>query len=131
MNYQITISDSVDTMTITSPRPPLIEADIEGTADVVTLDLNVYTDFFAKKRLWENTLQYMSEEDFNQLKGFYDRQFTLWEYPLLSIPDLEVTDVVVRMMLSPRRVIDNCGRVENVEMSFRETVQQTVDFGSS
>lgn len=130
MNYQISITDSVGTMTITSPTPPLIEADIEGTADVTTLDLNVYTDFFAKKRAWENTLDYMTEEDFNQLKGFYDRQFTLFEYPILDIPDLGVTDVVVRMNLSPRRVIDNCGTVENVQINFRETVQITEGYDS-
>lgn len=131
MAYGIILLDSVDTMYIDLPSPPVIERDIEGTADVTTLDLNLYTDFFAKKRAWEIMLDYMSEDDFNQLKGFYDRQFTLWEYPLFSIPDLGIEDVVVRMNLSPRRIIDNCGVVEDVEMNFRETVQQTVDYGSS
>lgn len=124
-SYQITISDSVDEMTIQFPSPPLIEEIIEGAADVETLDLNVYTDFFATKRNWSDTLQVMSEADFNQLKGFYDRQWTLWQYPTISIPDLGVNDVVVRMNLSPRRVKDRCGRVENVTMSFRETVQMS------
>jgi hypothetical protein len=73
----------------------------------------------------------MSEADFNKLKGFYDRQFTLWQYPLVSIPDLGVSNIVVRMSLSPRQVIDNCGTVQNVQITLRETVQQTIDWGSS
>jgi hypothetical protein len=47
MAYEITLTDSVDTMTISFPRPPLEERDIEGAVDVTTLDMNVYTDFFA------------------------------------------------------------------------------------
>lgn len=131
MAFAITITDSVDTMTIEFPSPPLSESIIEGATDVQTLDMNVYTDFFASKRLWSDVLPYMTETEFNQLKGFYDRQFSLWEYPTISIPDLNVTDVVVRMNLTPRRVIDNCGTVENVEVSFRETVQMTPEWGSS
>jgi hypothetical protein len=131
MAFAITITDSVDTMTIEFPSPPLSESIIEGATDVQTLDMNVYTDFFASKRLWSDVLPYMTETEFNQLKGFYDRQFSLWEYPTISIPDLNVTDVVVRMNLTPRMVIDNCGTVENVEVSFRETVQMTPEWGSS
>lgn len=131
MAFDITISDTVDEMTISFPSPPLTESIIEGATDVVTLDMNVYTDFFATKRVWSDVLPYMTEADFDRLKGFYDRQFTLWQYPTLTIPDLNVTDVVVRMNLTPRRVIDNCGTVENVEVSFRETVQMTQAAGSS
>ena len=131
MSYQIEISDSVDTMTIEYPAPPFSESIIEGATDVVTLDMNLYTDFFATKRVWADTLPIMSETDFNQLRGFYLRQFSLWQYPTISIADLGVSDVVVRMSLSPKQVIDNCGRVSNVEISFRETVQMTVGSGSS
>lgn len=130
MAYEITISDTVDEMTLRFPSPPLRETTIEGVSDVTTLDLNIYTDFFATKRLWTDTLPYMTEDDFNQLKAFYDRQWTLWQYPTVSIPDLEVNDVVVRFGLSPRDVINNCGDVENVQISFRETVQMTQDGGS-
>lgn len=130
MAYEVTLTDSVDTMTINFPSPPLSERTIEGVADVVTLDMNLYTDFFATKREWSNTLAYMTEADFNQLKGFYDRQFTLWQYPEVSIPDLNASNVVVRMSLSPRQVIDNCGTVQNVQITLRETVQMSVN-GSS
>src|SRR5690554_4490431 len=112
--YEIIISDTVDEMTIEVPSVPLTEVVIEGTTDVTTLDLNMYTDFFATKRSWANTLEYMTETEFNQLKGFYDRQWTLWQYPTLSIPDLDVNDVVVRMSITPRQIIDQCGTVNDV-----------------
>ncbi len=131
MAYEIVISDTVDEMTINFPSPPLIESVIEGATDVTTLDLNLYTDFFATKRSWSDTISYMSESDFNQLKGFYDRQWTLFQYPVLGIPDLDVSDVVVRFYLSPRQVRDNCGTVQNVEMMFRETIQMSESSGSS
>lgn len=128
--YEIEINDTVDSMTIQFPVVPLQEDTIEGTADVTTLDLNLYTDFFATKKSWSNTIDYMSEDDFNQLKGFYDRQWTLFLYPTLTISALGVSDVVVRMRLSPRQVIDNCGEVRGVTMDFRETVQMTQDWSS-
>lgn len=131
MAYEITITDTIDELTIDFPSPPLTESIIEGATDVQTLDLNVYTDFFANKRQWENTIAYMSEEDFNRLRDFYIRQFSLWQYPTISIPDLNVNDVVVRMRLSPKNVINNCGTVNNVGLTFRETVQITDDWGSS
>lgn len=131
MSYAITITDMVDEMTIDVPSVPLTEAIIEGATDVITLDLNLYTDFFATKRSWANTLEYMSEVEFNQLKGFYDRQWSLWQYPTISIPDLGVNNVVVRMSLTPRNIIDNCGTVQDVTMGFRETQQQSTDFSSS
>jgi len=124
--FEIEISDTIDTMTIQFPNVPLEESTIEGATDVVTLDLNLYTDFFATKRAWSNSISDMSEDDFNQLKGFYDRQFTLWLYPMITISRLGVEGVVVRMSLSPRQVIDNCGTVRNVSMDFRETIQMTM-----
>ena len=129
--YEITISDTVDEMTIEVPSAPLTEVTIEGATDVTTLDLNIYTDFFATKRSWANTLEYMTETDFNQLKGFYDRQWSLWQYPTISIPDLGVNDVVVRMGITPRNIIDQCGTVNDVTISFRETIQMSQDWGSS
>lgn len=129
--YEIEINDTVDSMVIQFPEVPLEERTIEGATDVLTLDMNIYTDFFAMKRSWSNNIAYMSEIDFNKLKGFYDRQFTLWLYPTLTISGLNVNDVVVRFTLSPRNIIDNCGEVRGVSLDFRETIQMTQDYGTS
>lgn len=128
--YSIELSDSTTTAPMPLLHVPLTQSDIEGATDVATLDMNLYTDFFAKKRLWAHTWRYMTETDFNVLKGFYDRQFTLFQYPTLTITELGVSAVVVRMTLSPQNIIDNCGTVEDVSVTFRETVQMTQDWGS-
>lgn len=130
MAYAITISDTVDEMVITSPSPPLKEQDQLFEAKVTVLSGDMYIDHFATKKLWETSLKYMSATDYTRLKGFENRQRSLWQYPVISIPDLDVNNVVVYFELSPKQVIDNCGTVEGVEMSFRETVQMTTDFGS-
>ena len=125
--YSITLTDSVDSLTLPMLEVPLQEKDIEGATDVTTMDLNVYTDFFAKKRIWSHSWAYMSETDFDALKGFYDRQFTLYQYPEVTIEGLNVTDVVVRLNLSSRKVIDNCGEVQDVQIELRETIQMTTE----
>ena len=121
--YQITLTDSTTTATLPALNVPLVEEPLEGAVDVKTLDQNIYTDFINQKRLWSNVWSYMSEADFAVIKGFYDRQFSLLLYPTITITELGVTGIVVRMTLSPRNVIDHCGTVENVQASFRETVQ--------
>jgi hypothetical protein len=128
--YQIQLTDDVADEIMPTLNVPLTEGIIEGATDVTTLDMNLYTQFIAQKRLWSHTWKYMSEANFNLLKGFYDRQFTLFKYPLLTITEQGVENIVVRMTLSPRNIIDNCGTVEDVQVSFRETVQNTID-GSS
>lgn len=125
----LTLTDDVDTLTL-ELEVPLTEETVEGAQDVQTLDYNIYTSFITQKRLWSHTWAFLDESVFNELKGFYDRQFTLFKYPMVSIPDLDVTDVTVRMTLNPRTVIDNCGTVDRVTISLRET-RQLPESGSS
>lgn len=131
MAYEVTISDTVDEMTIKYPSPPLVEDTIEAVVENETLDFNVYLDVLADdKRVWQLKQDIMTEADYDRLKGFYDRQRTLWLFPTISIPDLNVQDVVVRMTLSGKQIKDNCGRVEGVRASFRETIQESIDWSS-
>lgn len=100
---------------------PLTTTTIEGATDVQVLSFNVYTDFITQKRLWSHTWAYMTEAQFAILKGYYDRQFTLFAYPQLTISDENVNLVTVRMSLNPKNIVDNCGTVNDVTVSFRET----------
>lgn len=119
----IKLTDATGTATLQMLEVPLSIKTIEGATDVQTLDYNVYTDFLTQKRVWSHTWAYMDEDDYNILKGYYDRQFTLFEYPELSIDYYSVANVPVRMTLNQREVINFCGRVQNVEVTFRETKQ--------
>lgn len=121
--YDITISDSTATVNLPASEVPLTVTTIEGATDVQTLSYNVYTDFVTTKRIVSHTWSYMTEAEFNTLKGFYDRQFTLFEYPEITIPGINVNGMVSRMSLEPRNIITNCGEVSGVTVSWRETRQ--------
>jgi len=123
MAYEITLTDSTTSATLALPEVPLTVTPLEGAVDVTTLSFDVYTDFITQKRIWSHTWAYMSEDDYNTLVGFYNRQFSLYEYPELTITEEGVTDVIVRMMMQPKNIIDDCGTVQDVSVSFRETSQ--------
>lgn len=119
--FQITLTDSTTSYTFTTLSRPLTYRAIEGAVDVETLDNNIYTDFTELKGFWSHTWRYMSEAEYQILRGFYERQFTLLAYPKLTITAMSVANVSVRMTLSPQSIIDNCGKVENATATFRES----------
>lgn len=121
--YDITISDSTTTQQLPPTEVPLTVTTLEGSTDVQTLSYNIYTDYVTTKRVVTHTWSYMSQEDFELLKGFYDRQFTIFEYPEITIEGINVNSMTAKMSLEPRNIIDNCGTVQGVTVSWRETRQ--------
>lgn len=120
MSYEITLTDNTGSATLPALNPPLSEEILEGAVDVVTLDMSMYTDFTAKKRQWTQRWAYMTEANYNILKGYYNRQFSTGSYPQVTITELGVSAVYARLSLSPQQVIDNCGKVQNVILTMRE-----------
>jgi hypothetical protein len=118
---EIVIADTVGTLTLTTLEVPLTEQTIENATDVQTLDYNVYTDFINTKRQWVHRWDSLTQTQYNSLRAFYNRQFTLYQYPTLTIDYYSVSDVPVRMYLNEKDIVDNCGTIENVEVRFRET----------
>ena len=128
----ILLTDDVSSLEIKKLEVPLDETIIENATDTQTLDGNVSTDFIytaPNKRQWSHTWAYMSNEDYIELKAFYDRQFTLYKYPLFSCDFYSISQVPVRMSMTKKSIIDNCGTVQGVEVTFRETEQ--LEEGSS
>lgn len=121
MNVELT--DNSGSMVLPALAPPLTTSTIEGATDVQTLDNNVSTYFTANKRQWTVKWDYMSEADFNALKAYYDAQWTEYQYPLLTIEHYSISAVPVRMYLDPQEAVDNCGTVQGVSVTFRETRQ--------
>lgn len=121
--YDIILEDSTGQATMPPSEVPLTVSTLEGAVDVQTLSFDVYTDFITQKRLWSHTWAYMTAAEYEILKSYYDRQFIDFTYPRLTIQAEEVSDVVVRMTLSPKNIIDNCGTLEGVTVTFRETKQ--------
>jgi hypothetical protein len=119
----IQLTDDTTTLTLPLLEVPLSEQPIENATDVQTLDGNVYTDFIAQKRLWSHTWQTLSQSEYNALRAFYDRQFTSFKYPALTIDHYAVSSVPVRMTINTKEIISHGGEVANVQVSFRETAQ--------
>lgn len=121
----MTLTDDVETVTLQPLNVPLTEETVNNDVEVVTLDNNisVYIVPDSDKRIWTHTWAYLDEADYNVLKGFRDRQRTLFKFPRVTISELGVTDVPVYMKLEPKNIIDHCGTVQNVSIWLRESVQ--------
>lgn len=120
LDYDLTLTDSTATQSFNQAEIPVTTTPVEIATDVQVLSGNVYTDFIAQKRTWTRTFRFLDKATFDSLKGFYDRQFTLFTYPRVTIVAEEVSDIPVRMTLSGTNVIDNCGLIQEVTVSFRE-----------
>lgn len=125
---EMILTDDTTSVTLKMLEVPLTQDTINNDVEVVTLDNNisVYIVPDSDKRVWTHTWAYMSESDYNVLKGFRDRQRTLFKYPRVTITDQNANDVPVYMKLNPKNVIDHCGTVNNVTITLRESVQMPI-----
>lgn len=75
MIYKMTLTDSTDSMTFNLLEVPIVDKDIEGAVDNVTLDGNQYTDYLYLKKQYIQKWSLMCEDEYSRLRGFYTRQF--------------------------------------------------------
>lgn len=123
---ELKLTDATGQSTLPAIEVPLSVSTFEGAADVQTLSFDIYTDYVTQKRTWTQTYAFLTKEEYQLLKGYYDRQFTNYTYPQLTIDgsvNNDVTNVVVRMSLTQQNIIDNCETVSDITVSFRETRQ--------
>ena len=68
----------------------------------------------------------MDITEYNKLRGFYDRQFSTTKYPVMTLtePDGTVISTPVRMDINDKKISSQCGLIEDVEITLRETTQQ-------
>ena len=85
MIYKMTLKDSVDTMTFNLLETPIVDKDIEGAVDNVTLDGNQYTDYLYLKKQYIQKWAIMCPDEYDELRGFYTRQFEEGEVPLYRV----------------------------------------------
>lgn len=122
--YEIQITDDTTTWTMPELEVPLTKNEAKKSTDVEVLSNDVYTDVFPYKRTGSHTWAYMSKDDYDILYGFYYRQqHSLYKYPRITITELSIVDMIAKIDVSQQDIIDNCGEVQNVVFSFRETKQ--------
>jgi hypothetical protein len=123
MSYTLTLTDDSTTYTWTVLEIPIADDYVEGTGDNTTLDGNVYTDYLFLKKNYKLSWSIMTAVDYAALKGFYERQFTLAKYPLMTMSEAGLNNIPVRLSLSDGGIVDNCLRRQNVKISMRESSQ--------
>jgi hypothetical protein len=125
MNIVATITSALGSLELPAIEVPLTKSRVDMTTDIVTLGNDIYTDFSPnRRRQWEFPYSWMYEDIYEAIEAVYDSQFTTGDYPTISIPYYGVEDVPVRMFLNDMEVIDDCGTIQGIKLSFRETSQQ-------
>lgn len=118
------------TATLNGAAMPPIELDFihtptENAVDVVTLDGSMYTDFVSQNYSWTFNYDSLTQSEYDAIRDVYDSQFTIYEYPELSIAYYSLTDQPVRMYINTKSIWNHCGDVKNVQVTFREAPQIT------
>lgn len=123
MEYKMYLTDSAGVHELPPLEVPLTRVYNEKMTTVEPLSGNVYDDYIATKRTWAHTWRYLSAEEYQLLEDIYNRMKTEYIYPLLTIEGESVTDLVVKYELGAKNIIDDCGMVQDVTISVRETRQ--------
>lgn len=104
--------------------PPIeqqfLHTPIENAADIVTLSGEMYTDFVSQNNSWTFNYDSLTQAQYDILKAAYDAQFTSYSYPVLSILFYSLDSAPCRMYINEKDIWNNCGDVQNVQISFRE-----------
>ena len=102
---------------------PLTITDVEGKSQNTTLDGNIYVDYAYNKKAFSVSIFNLRCIDYAIIRGFYDRQFTLGEFPTLTIPELCIYNMPVFFEIGRREINSQCIRTDKLELNFRETTQ--------
>lgn len=127
MIYKMTLKDSADEMTFDLLEVPIVDKDIEGAVDNVTLDGNQYTDYLWLKKQFIQKWSILCDDEYTRLRGFYTRQFENAEAPSYRLYYGDDTTIIpetaVRLTLTDGGVINACGCRKDVQLTMRETVE--------
>lgn len=124
--YKIYLTDSAGTHELPPLEVPLTMVKNEKMTTVEPLSGNVFDQYIATKRTWTHTWAYLTKEQYDLLDEIYERMKSEYTYPALTIDGENVKDLVVRYELGAKNIIDNCGDVQDVTVTFRETRQRPV-----
>lgn len=122
----LTITDSTDSMTFEIFDAPVILDPVIDETDVVAMTGNISTYYGSTKRQYEFDLSFLSAYDYARLVAFRDRQYSTLTYPTITVAGddgLAVSDMVAKITVSRQEVVDECGVVQSVKVTFRETEQ--------
>lgn len=126
MAITLTITDPSVTQTYELLMSPVVSSPIITETDVQTVDGNISTYYNSTKQSFLVQLGDMTQAEYSVLKGFIQRQYQNLRYPAITITgaiNLNVNNMIAKMSLNDQNVVNNCGLVEGVQLTFRESKQ--------
>ena len=127
-NITMRIMDTVDNLFYELLEVPLEKTNVDGKTTLETLDGNVFTNVtYHGKRAITHTWAYMTEDEYRALETVERRQYETFLRPLLTIDRLGIENLpVVLEITNPQKIVSNCGTVQGVSISMRETIQNSI-----
>lgn len=123
----ITIQDSTDSMTFGANLiTPITMDPIINEFDVESIDGNISTYYGSTKRQYSVSLLPMDQDSYATLKAFVKRQYENLKYPQITVEGaqtLNVKNMTAKMTLSGTQIINACGLVDKIQLTFRESKQ--------
>lgn len=130
MSITLTITDSVNTMTFDGGNAeilsPLVSNPVIRETDVETINGDISTYYSSTKRQYTIQLGYLDKESYATLVAFRQRMYANHLYPLITITgdqNIDVVELPMKLSINAQNVINNCGEVENVTVTLRESKQ--------
>lgn len=126
MAIELTITDTSVTQAYPLLMSPVVSSPIITETDVQTRDGNISTYYNSTKQSFTVSLGEMSQDEYSVLKGFITRQYQNLKYPAITITgaiNLNVSNMVAKMTLNDQNVVNNCGTVDGIQLTFRESKQ--------
>lgn len=123
----LTIQDDTDSMTFGATLITPIELNpIVNETDVETIDGNISTYYGSTKRQYNIKLMAMDAESYASLRAFLQRQYQNLKYPSISVEgttNLNITNMTAKISMSQINVVNSCGLVDDITVTFRESKQ--------
>jgi hypothetical protein len=132
MIYKMTLKDSADEMTFDLLEVPIVDKDIEGAVDNVTLDGNQYTDYLWLKKQFIQKWSILCDDEYTRLRGFYTRQFENADVPSYRL--YYGDDIIRNSTLSGERTELSISGVADSTMSLTQmdgNIEQTTYTGKN
>lgn len=118
MIYKMALKDSADEMTFDLLEVPIVDKDIEGAVDNVTLDGNQYTDYLWLKKQFIQKWSILCDDEYTRLRGFYTRQFENADVPSYRL--YYGDDIIRNSTLSGERIELSISGVADGTMSLTQ-----------
>lgn len=124
----MTLKDSADEMTFDLLEVPIVDKDIEGAVDNVTLDGNQYTDYLWLKKQFVQKWSILCDDEYTRLRGFYTRQFENADVPSYRL--YYGDDIIRNSTLSGEHIQFNVEGVADGTMSLAQFDGNTTQDGT-